>query len=252
MKQIAPWIRIAPWIKFPAVYHDWLGKVRLVLLLAGLGCALCSGLGTASLQGQSAPAPAATNLTTTDLTTTNLSAAKSAEPAPGIDMSIWVLTPNDQLAMTVYQEEDLSAKVTVDANGKVMLPLLGEVSVGGLTLAQATKQIQTLYDRDYLVNPQVNLVVEKFATRRFAVLGEVQRPGSYDFPENEQVNLLEAIAMAGGYTRLGAPSKVTVRRVENGATKIYRVDAERMAQDLSRGSFRILPNDLISVGERIF
>ena len=166
--------------------------------------------------------------------------------------SIWVLSPNDQIAMTVYQEDDLKTETTIDVNGMVMLPLLGEVRIGGMTLAQATTRIQQLYDKDYLVNPQVNLVVEKFASRHFAVLGQVQRPGSFDFPQNEPVTLLEAIAMAGGYTRLGAPSKVSVRRVENGHPQIYHVDADQLVEDPKQKAFQILPNDLITVGERAF
>jgi polysaccharide export outer membrane protein len=166
--------------------------------------------------------------------------------------SAWVLSPNDGIAMTVFSEEDLSAKTTIDVNGLVMLPLLGEVKIGGMTLGQATTRIQQLYNQDYLVNPQVNLVVEKFAARHFSVLGQVQRPGSFDFPQNEPVNLLQAIAMAGGYTRLGAPSKVSVRRVENGAPKIYRLNAEEISQDQKKKSFDVLPNDIITVGERTF
>ena len=154
--------------------------------------------------------------------------------------------------MTVFSEEDLNAKTTIDVNGMVMLPLLGEVKIGGMTLGQATAKIQQLYNQDYLVNPQVNLVVEKFAARHFSVLGQVQRQGSFDFPQNEPVNLLQAIAMAGGYTRLGAPSKVSVRRVENGAPKIYRLNADEMSQDQKKKSFDVLPNDIITVGERTF
>lgn len=166
--------------------------------------------------------------------------------------SVWVLSPNDEIVMTVYQEDDLKTTTTIDVNGMVMLPLLGEVNVGGMTLAQATARIEQLYDKDYLVKPKVNLIVDKFAARHFAVLGQVQRPGSFDFPQNEQVNLLEAIAMAGGYTRLGAPSKVSVRRIEDGAPKIYHLDANQLAQDMKTKSFQVLPNDVITVGERVF
>ena len=165
---------------------------------------------------------------------------------------MWVLSPNDQVTMTVYGEEDLKTETTVDVNGMVMLPLVGEVKVGGMTLAQATSRIQQLYDKDYLVNPQVNLVVGKFAARHFAVLGQVQRPGSFDFPQNEPVSLLEAIAMAGGYTRLGAPSKVSVLRAVNGTPQVYHVDAEQLAQDPTKKAFPVLPNDVITVGERTF
>ena len=163
-----------------------------------------------------------------------------------------LLSPNDVVLMTVYGEDDLATKTIIDKNGMVMLPLLGQVKISGLTVGQATRQMQQLYDKDYLVKPQVNLIVEQFALRRFSVLGQVQRPGSFDFPQNEPVNLLEAIAMGGGYTRLGSPSKVTVRRIENGATKVYHLDAGKMADDQKEKPFEILPNDVVDVGERTF
>lgn len=162
------------------------------------------------------------------------------------------LSPNDLILMTVFQEDDLTTKTIIDKNGMVMLPLLGQMKIGGLTIGQATAQIQRLYDKDYLVNPQVNLIVEQFADRHFSVLGDVQHPGSFDFPQNESVNLLEAIAMAGSYTRLGAPSRVTVRRIENGSPKIYYLDAGDMAKDQTKKPFEILPDDIINVGERTF
>ena len=163
-----------------------------------------------------------------------------------------LLAPNDTISVTVYQEDDLSAKTSIDTNGMVMLPLLGQVKIGAMTVGQATARIQELYKKDYLVNPRVNLMVEHFAARRFSVLGEVQRPGSFDFPANEPVNLLQAIAMSGGYTRLGAPAKVSVRRVENGTPKIYRLDAGQMAEDGSHKPFEVLAEDIITVGQRNF
>jgi polysaccharide export outer membrane protein len=163
-----------------------------------------------------------------------------------------VLSPNDVIAVTVYQEDDLTTKTIIDKNGMVMLPLLGQVPIGGMTIGEATERIRWLYNKDYLVNPQVNLIVEHFAERRFSVLGQVQHPGNFDFPQNESVNLLEAIAISGGYTRLGAPSKVDVRRIENGTSKIYHLDANEMSRDLNKKPFVILPDDIINVGERTF
>jgi polysaccharide export outer membrane protein len=216
----------------------------------GLFFSICLGAGCAGTNEQrgSAPAsirgagPPANQLVPARLGDTN---------NPQLD-SARTLSLNDGIIMTVYQEDDLTTKTIIDKNGMVMLPLLGQVKISGLTVGQATAQIQQLYDKDYLVNPQVNLIVERFAERRFAVLGQVQKPGSYDFPTNESVNLLEAIAMAGGYTRMGAPSKVDVRRVENGSPKIYHFDAGEMARDPKKKPFEILPDDIISVGERNF
>ncbi len=209
--------------------------------------AVCILAGCVGARGQEYAAPASGSGTNQPAASATVSADNT-----NADNSIWVLSPNDEIGMTVFQEDDLTTKTTVDVDGTVMLPLLGEVKIGGMTLAQATARIQQLYDKDYLVNPKVNLIVTKFAERHFAVLGQVQRPGSYNFPQNEPVNLLEAIAMAGSYTRLGKPSNVSVRRVENETPKIYRVDADQLAQDPKKKSFQILPNDVITVGERTF
>jgi polysaccharide export outer membrane protein len=199
-----------------------------------LGSSCVSGFG-AGTKDQPASDPAATSKASSNTGSTDA-----------------VLGPNDEISMTVYQEEDLKTKAIIDKNGMVMLPLLGQVKLGGLSVGQAQTRIQELYDKDYLVNPQVNVIVETFGSKRFSVLGQVQRPGSFNFPQNESANLLEAIAMAGGYTRLGAPSKVTVRRIVNGSPKIYNLDAEKMAKDPKNKPFEILPDDIINVGERIF
>ena len=184
--------------------------------------------------------------------TNHLVLIQSGHPNDSGSDSARTLSPNDGISVTVYQEDDLATKTTIDKNGMVMLPLLGQVKISGLTVGEATALIQQLYGKDYLVHPQVNLVVERFAQRRFAVMGQVKNPDSFDFPTNESVNLLEAIAKAGGYTRLGAPSKVDVRRVENGSPKIYHFDAGAMAKDPKNKPFEILPGDIITVGERTF
>jgi protein involved in polysaccharide export with SLBB domain len=163
-----------------------------------------------------------------------------------------MLSPNDLVSMTVYQEDELATRTIIDKNGMVMLPLLGQLKISPMTIGQATALIQGLYDKDYLVNPRVNLIVEHFAERRFAVLGQVQHPGNFDFPQNESVSLLEAIAMGGGYTRLGAPSKVSVSRIEKGSRKIYHLDAGEMSTNSKKKPFEILPDDIITVGERTF
>ena len=181
----------------------------------------------------------------TSAPTTNLVLSGQVDPARA-------LSPNDVVAMTVYQEEELTTKTIIDKNGMVMLPLLGQVKISGKTVSEAKDQIRQLYDKDYLVNPQINLIVEQFAVRRFSVLGAVNKLGSYDFPQNESVNLLEAIAVAGGYTRLGAPSKVDVDRMENGAAKKYHVDAGDLAKNPKKKPFEVLPDDVIYVGERTF
>ena len=162
------------------------------------------------------------------------------------------LQPNDVLEVMVYQEPDLTTKVTLDDRGMVALPLIGPVKLAGLTLEQATAKIRDLYDKDYLVNPKVTIQVDQFAVLRFTVLGQVQRPGSFEFPPNESLNLLEGLAMAGGYTRLAAPNKVTLQRNVNGEVKVFHLDADAMARDKTNKPFQILPGDTVTVEERVF
>ena len=84
------------------------------------------------------------------------------------------------------------------------------------------------------------------------MLGQVQRPGTFEFPGDDTVNLLQAISMAGGYTRLGSPGKVTVQRGEGADKKIFKLDADSMAKDRNVTVFEIEPDDTISIGEKIF
>ncbi len=176
----------------------------------------------------------------------NAASAAQAISAP----SGYQLSANDQIAVEVFGEEDLRVSARLNTDGNVSLPLLGSVRLAGLTIGQATTRLTELYGRDYLVSPKLNVTLVSYAKRRFTVLGQVNRPGSYEMPEGSPggINLLEAIAMAGGYTRIAAPERISVRR---GGDKVMRVDAKRMARG-DGNDFRIEDGDSITVGESIF
>jgi len=171
--------------------------------------------------------------------------AASAISAP----SGYQLTTDDQIAVEIYGEDELRSSVRLNADGAVSLPLLGSVHLGGLTLNQAAARLTELYGKDYLVNPKVNVMLIGYAKRRFTVLGQVNRPGSYEMPEGSLsgIDVLEAIAIAGGYTRIAAPERISVKRRD----QILRVDAKRLARAGGK-SFRVQPGDTITVGESIF
>lgn len=164
---------------------------------------------------------------------------------------LYVLKPNDVVVVKVYQEEDLTVQARVARDGSITLPLLGTVYLGSNTIEQAMNVIRDGLAKDYLVNPQVSLSIVEYAKRRFTVLGQVNRPGTYEMPSDDQLNLLQAIAMAGGYTRIGAPKKITLQRIAVDETqKIYHLNAESMAKDLGEKPFEVLPDDTITVGEK--
>src|SRR5438477_10639952 len=144
-------------------------------------------------------------------------APAAAAPAlpPGVSAPAgYILSANDQVAVEVFGEDDLRTNARLNGEGNLSVPLLGSIHLAGLTLTQASSKLTEFYARDYLVNPKVNVMLIGYAKRRFSVLGQVNRPGSYEMPDGSPggIDLLEAIAMAGGYTRIAAPERVNVRR----------------------------------------
>ena len=195
------------------------------------------------------------NIFTSTLATLWCVAAGAAETTGGAATNArpdYVLTANDVVHVKVYQEEDLEAKVRVSKDGSIVLALIGTVNVGGKTREQAAKQVRDLLAEKYLVNPQVSLDVVEYSKRRFTVLGQVQRPGTYDMPGDESVNLLQAISMAGGYTRLGTGRGATIQRGVGEHKKSFKMDADSMAKDKDVKIFEIEADDTITIGEKIF
>ena len=149
----------------------------------------------------------------------------------------YVLRAGDVVQVKVYQEDDLTSVSRIGKEGSITMPLLGTVKVGSNTLAEATVIVHDLLEKDYLVNPQVSLNVIEFAKRRFTVLGQVQKPGTYDMPTDESVSLLQAVATAGGYTRIGNPRRITVQRTVGNSNTLLKLDAEAMANNKRQQPF---------------
>jgi protein involved in polysaccharide export with SLBB domain len=169
------------------------------------------------------------------------------------DVNNYKISPNDVLDFKVFQEEDLDAHVRVAGDGTAIFPLIGSANLAGKTVAEATALLRQRYLAGYLVNPQISLIIQTYAKRSFTVLGQVQRPGSYELVGDQSVNLLEAIGMAGGYTRIADPGRITIRRRDNGQDQQFRVNAKRPDKDgIGPATFTVKPGDIISVGESIF
>lgn len=229
---------------------------RSVPLRARVLCAVLLALAFVPLEaGAQSPSPspnsAARNLLAPSPSSAGPTVTTNAVTAP----SGYVLSANDQVAVEVFGEDDLRTNGRLNAEGNLSLPLLGSVHLAGLTLTQATARVTELYARDYLVNPKVNVSLISYAKRRFTVLGQVNRPGSFEMPDGSPggIDLLEAVAMAGGYTRIAAPERITVRRQGPNGDEILKVDGKRLARGTGGAqSFKVRPGDTITVGESIF
>ena len=193
---------------------------------------------------------------------TLIQGARSQEPAPLPDAASqaveagtaanYRLSPNDLIYIKVLQEDDLNSTLRVAEDGSIIFPLIGGLKVGGESVAEATDNIKNLLNARFLVNPQVTVTVLGYANRHITVLGQVQKPGDYDLRSQGSVSLLQAIGMAGGFTRLANSSNIIVKRDETTGEKILHLNGKSMASDNKSDPFVIVPGDTITVTERFF
>lgn len=148
------------------------------------------------------------------------------------------LGPGDKLRVTVFNEKDLSGDFDVSDQGVISLPLIGQVHVGGKTLTEADALVAGLYGAKYLVNPRVNIEVLNY--RPFFIIGEVQKPGSY--PYVSDMTVLNAVALAGGYTPRADKNDILIKRGGDPSAK------EKPATE----DTKVLPGDVVRVRERFF
>jgi protein involved in polysaccharide export with SLBB domain len=173
-------------------------------------------------------------------------------PPVALENGIYAVAPEDVVDVKVFEEPDLETTARVGKDGMINFPLIGAVSIAGKTPDEAARAIGGELAKNYLVNPQVTITVIEYAKRTFTVLGEVQKPGSYDMPDRRTLTLLEAIGAAGGYTRLANPAKIRLKRLGGDKETIFKLDAKSMANERQTASFEIKAGDIITVGETFF
>src|SRR5215204_7308196 len=159
----------------------------------------------------------------------SLAAAATASPK---------LQPGDKLNITVFGEEKLSGGHEIDQSGQISLPLAGTVEAAGLTQAELEQSLAKRFRSQYLKNPKVTVTVATL--RPFYIMGEVQKPGEY--PYKSGLNVLTAMAIAGGPTYRASRSTVQVQRRGETTMRDYPISA----------SVPVLPGDVIRVPERYF
>ena len=139
--------------------------------------------------------------------------SRAAQQAPAAPAGSPVLAPSDLLSIRVYGEAELTQEVRISREYTISLMLIKQVNLNGKTARQAEELIRDLYNRDFLVNPQVSLIVKEYSKRTVNVLGEVNRPGPVSFPLEQGLTLIEAIGLAGGTNQIAKLSTVRIVRV---------------------------------------
>lgn len=164
----------------------------------------------------------------------------------------YVLKPSDVISVDVYQEPDLNKSVRVEGDGSVALSLIGKVKVAGMSVAEAQSLITDLYNRDFLVDPQVSVLVIEFSPKVVHVLGSVNNPGIVAIPPDRDLTLTEAIAGVRGISRLGNPRSITIKRIESdGRARQLDVNFSRIVTDPNVRDVVLQEGDTIWVPERI-
>jgi protein involved in polysaccharide export with SLBB domain len=163
--------------------------------------------------------------------------ADPTTPAPGSPVELR-LAPGDKLRVIVYGEDKVSGDFQIDNAGYISLPLAGTIKGAGLTKSEMERDITIALKSQYLRNPKVTVDVVSY--RPFYVLGEVKSPGEYPFRSG--LNVLSAIAIAGGATYRANNSKVTIQR-------FGEAEATEVPQSTS---VLVMPGDVVRVPERFF
>lgn len=168
-----------------------------------------------------------------------LAACAEEQAAPAAPaMEDYRLGTGDKLRLIVFGEEDLSGQFTVDDTGHIRLPLIGQVEASGRTLRELESDVEARLAQGYLKHPRVSAEVTNY--RPFFIIGEVNRPGEYPYVNG--MTVLNAVAMAGGFTYRARESEVYIKHFGSN---------EEVAVDVEAGG-KVLPGDIIRVKERLF
>lgn len=173
--------------------------------------------------------------------------SSGAPEAAGNDTS---LGAGDVFDVRVFGEEELTGSYRVAQDGSIDFPLVGRLAVEGLEPTQIADLVTSrLRDGQFMVNPQVSVLVREYNSKRISVLGSVTRPGT--FPMTAGLTLVQAISLAGGFTSLASRNDIVVTRRVNGELRRYSVRADDVTEGRS-DDFSLGAGDTIYVPERVF
>jgi polysaccharide export outer membrane protein len=180
--------------------------------LAGLVALVASQAGAPAPAQAPPPAPAQTPVP-----------SASPSPAPTPDRNDYRVGPGDVLEITVLGNADLSRSATVQPSGSITFPLLNEVSVAGLTVSEVQQKMASLLQKDFLVDPHVEVKVKEFLSQFVVVIGELNTPGRKVLRGGSR--LVDVLVESGGFTPR-ASGEIVITRTEGsfeGGAKVVRM-----------------------------
>jgi len=168
----------------------------------------------------------------------------TAVTAAGQILSDYRLGPEDVIDVFVWKEPDLSATVTVRPDGKISLPAANELIASGKTASELQQDI-TVKLQAFVAQPVVSVMVKQINSMKISVLGEVRKPNVYHI--QNRLTVLDAIAMAGGFTDLAKRNRVVVLRNTPSGIQRFKINVKDAVGDAKSTPFYILPSDTVYV-----
>jgi polysaccharide export outer membrane protein len=154
---------------------------------------------------------------------TAILSAQSQGPTPesprASQRAHYIIEPGDVLAIFVWKEPSLSGKVTVLPDGRISLGLIQDMSAAGVSSEDLAKKI-TEHLKQYVDFPTVTVSVESIQSYKVYVLGKVSKSGEYMSPT--PINVLQALALAGGFAEFAKPAEIVIYRSDGESTRTYR------------------------------
>ena len=184
--------------------------------------------------------------------------ANAAPPSPSAKMKAleksslivtpdYIIGPEDMLEIAVWKNAELSKKVMVRPDGRISLPLIGDVMATGRTPTELTDEISKRL-REYKENPTVSIVVEGVNSYNVFVIGEVSKPGK--FPLKTKTTLLQALAIAGGFTQVAVRNKMMLFRLGEdgkGQEKLKLAYDDIVLRDATDQNLELKPGDTLVI-----
>jgi polysaccharide biosynthesis/export protein len=157
----------------------------------------------------------------------------------------YVIGVEDVLNVVFWRDKDLSAEVVVRPDGKISLPMLNDVLAAGMTAEQLAAEVQKVATK-FVRDPGATVIVKEVHSRRVYVVGEVSKPGMFSLAAD--MNVLQAIAAAGGFVEGANRSNVVIVRNDNGDERRYKFNYDDVVRGKNvKQNIRLVPGDTILV-----
>jgi len=154
--------------------------------------------------------------------------------------------PKDLLEISVFGLDEMNRTVRVSEDGKITIPLLGEVEVEGLTKAQLERKLAQLLEEKYLQNPQISVFIREYQSKRVSVLGAVKTPGPYELLGRQ--TLLQLISEAGGLTQEAGNEIIVIRQHQDGTSTSLKIPIDDLfLKGDARFNIPLEPADIVNI-----